>query len=151
MALRFFRHGELHLVVLALVSGRPMHGYDLMAELTRLFGPRYRPSAGSVYPAVEALTNEGLLDVADVDGRRIYSITPVGTEALVNRSAALAAIEVRTGVHLTHRPAIDAALARFDARVRAVASRLDPDRLERLLNEAAERIDAATHDPPEDP
>lgn len=146
MALRFFRHGELHLVVLALVSGRPMHGYDLMAELGRLFGPRYRPSAGSIYPAVEALTAEGLLTSEEVAGRRVYSITPLGTEALVARSDALAALEVRTGVHLVHGPRLDAALARFEARVRAAASRLDPDDLERRLDEAAGIIESAARD-----
>lgn len=155
MAMRFFRHGELHLVVLALVSDRPMHGYDLMAELGRLFGPRYRPSAGSIYPAVEALTAEGLLTSAEEAGRRVYSITPVGTEALAARSDALAALEVRTGVHLVHRPRLDAALARFEARVRAAASQLDPDDLERRLDEAAGTIEAATrnlpaHDQPTD-
>ena len=148
MALRFFRHGELHLVVLALVSDRPMHGYDLMAELGRLFGPRYRPSAGSIYPAVEALTTEGLLTSEEVAGRRVYSITPLGTEALAARSDALAALEVRTGVHLVHGPRLDAALARFEARVRAAASQLDPDDLERLLDEAAGTIEAATRNLP---
>lgn len=146
MALRFFRHGELHLVVLALVSGRPMHGYDLMAELGRLFGPRYRPSAGSIYPAVEALTAEGLLTSEEVAGRRVYSITPLGADALTTRSDALAALEVRTGVHLVHGPRLDAALARFEARVRAAASQLDPDDLERCLDEAAGIIESAARD-----
>ncbi|EUA73856.1 hypothetical protein I540_0264 [Mycobacteroides abscessus subsp. bolletii 1513] len=36
---RFFRHGELPLVLLALLAQRPMHGYELMSELSRLFGP----------------------------------------------------------------------------------------------------------------
>jgi len=148
MGVRFFRHGELHLVILAVVSATPMHGYDLMAELGRLFGPAYRPSPGSIYPAVEALTAEGLLEVADTDGRRVYSVTPLGADALATRSAALAALEVRTGVHLAHRSRVDAALARFDARVRHVASRLDPDDLDRLLDAAAGAVEAATTTPP---
>lgn len=145
MGVRFFRHGELHLAVLALVSASPMHGYDLMAELGRLFGPRYRPSAGSVYPAVEALTTEGLLTSAEVDGRRVYSITDVGTQALVDRAPAVAALENRTGVHFAHRPRIDAALARFEARVRAAATRIDPDQLDSLLDVAADAIEATTN------
>ena len=140
MAVRFFRHGELHLVILAIVAATPMHGYDLMAELARLFGPRYRPSAGSIYPAVEALASEGLLTDADVDGRRVYSVTALGSEALTARAGALAAVEVRTGVHLSNRPRIDAALTRFETRVRAVANRLDPDTLDQLLDDAADTI-----------
>jgi DNA-binding PadR family transcriptional regulator len=128
------------LVILAIVAATPMHGYDLMAELARLFGPRYRPSAGSIYPAVEALASEGLLTDADVDGRRVYSVTALGSEALTARAGALAAVEVRTGVHLSNRPRIDAALTRFETRVRAVANRLDPDTLDQLLDDAADTI-----------
>ena len=35
MGKRFFRHGELHLVLLALLSRRPMHGYDLMKDVPK--------------------------------------------------------------------------------------------------------------------
>ena len=37
MSRRFFRHGELPLVLLALLAERPKHGYEIMADLTRLF------------------------------------------------------------------------------------------------------------------
>jgi DNA-binding PadR family transcriptional regulator len=148
MSPRFFRHGELHLVILAIVSTTPMHGYDLMAELARLFGPRYRPSPGSVYPAVEALSAEGLLDATDVDGRKVYSVTATGTDALVTRQAALTALEARTGVRLAHRSRVDTALAHFEATVRGVAGRLDPDTLEHLLEAAAETITSAPHQRP---
>lgn len=148
MGPRFFRHGELHLAILAIVSTTPMHGYDLMAELGGLFGPRYRPSPGSVYPAVEALSAEGLLAVTDVDGRKVYSLTPTGREALVSRQAALTALEARTGVRLAHRSRVDAALAHFEATVRAVAGRIDPDMLDQLLEAAAETITSAPRQRP---
>ena len=57
---RFFRSGELHLVLLALIGERPQHGYELMADLTARFGPGYRASPGSIYPALTALEAEGL-------------------------------------------------------------------------------------------
>jgi DNA-binding PadR family transcriptional regulator len=142
MGKRFFRHGELHLVVLALVSRRPMHGYDLMGELGRLFGPAYRPSAGSIYPAVEGLEAEGLIQGDDASGRRIYELTPSGAEALERRADQLAALELRTGVRLDHRAAVDAALARFGVRVRAVAGQLPPEVLEAQLSAAASVIEA---------
>ena len=61
MAPRFFRHGELPLVVLALLEREPMHGYQVLGELTRRFGDVYVPSAGSVYPAIRALRDDGLV------------------------------------------------------------------------------------------
>src|SRR5207253_2255839 len=81
MSRRFFRHGELPLVLLALMDDRPMHGYEVMSELSRLFGPHYRPSPGTVYPAIEALEAERLVAGEEHDGRTIYETTPAGAEA----------------------------------------------------------------------
>src|SRR5690606_17176655 len=116
--------------------------YDLMGELGRLFGPAYRPSAGSIYPAVEGLEAEGLIRGDEASGRRVYELTPTGAEALEHRADQLAALELRTGVRLDHRAAADAALARFAVRVRAVAGQLPPEVLEAQLSAAAGVIEA---------
>jgi DNA-binding PadR family transcriptional regulator len=139
---RYFRHGELHLVLLALLDARPMHGYELMAELARLFGPAYRPSPGSIYPAVSALEAEGLVtSVAHAD-RRVHHLTDAGATALAQRLDDLAALESRTGARLRTSDAVDAALSRLSARVRAVAGRADHGQIERVLDDAADRIEA---------
>src|SRR5680860_396049 len=98
MGNRFFRHGELHLVLLALLTERPMHGYELMGELGERFGPAYRPSAGSVYPALDALTAEGLIDAQPDSDPTAYRVTPIGERALTRRSRDLLRLEQRTGV-----------------------------------------------------
>src|SRR5688500_6715088 len=96
---RFFRYGELPLVVLHLLDGQPLRGFDLMAELDRLFGPAYRASAGTVYPALAALESEGLISRTDLDPQR-YALTAVGRQSLDARRAMLSVIENRTGVAL---------------------------------------------------
>lgn len=136
-----FRHGELHLVVLALLERQPMHGYQLMGELTRLFAPRYRASPGSVYPAIEALSEAGLVSGSDEGGRRIYALTPSGSEALRARLHEVAAIEARTGVRLARPGDIEDSLDRFLARVRSVAPRVDLETLEEALAAAATHIE----------
>ncbi|WP_293678532.1 PadR family transcriptional regulator, partial [uncultured Phenylobacterium sp.] len=45
---RFFGHGDLRIVILALLEERPRHGYELMKELEERTGGAYRPSAGVV-------------------------------------------------------------------------------------------------------
>lgn len=137
----FFRHGELHLVVLALLAHEPMHGYQLMGELTRLFGPGYRPSPGSVYPGIEALTEAGLITGSDKGGRRILTLTAAGSEALSRRAHELVAIEARTGARLAAADDVEAALDRFVARIRAAASRFDPVMVAKALDAAAEHIE----------
>src|SRR6478672_3104898 len=98
---RLFRHGELHLVILCLLSERPMHGYQLLARLSELFGSRYRPSPGSVYPALAALKAEGLvLGEERSTGRTTYRVTATGKKAIAARADALAALEQRTGVRI---------------------------------------------------
>lgn len=139
----FFQHGELALVLLALVRRRPMHGYDLLSELGRVL-PSYRPSPGSVYPALAALVEEGLLESSSESGRRrVYRITRVGRDALARRRAALAAFEVRTGARLGLQEVAEAALDRLRARVLEVAERVEPDRLEKILDGAARAVEAA--------
>ena len=142
MPRRFFRHGELPLVLLALLAERPRHGYEIMAELKRLFGPRYRPSPGSVYPAIEALHAEGLIDGQIHDAKTTYRVTPTGEQALQARRDALAALEVRTGVRFGDADSIELVLDRFRARLVPLSGRVDPQAIAAVLQRAAADIES---------
>ena|SRR5688572_7718568 len=142
MSRRFFRHGELPLVLLTLLADRPRHGYEVMSELARLFGPRYRPSPGSVYPAVEALEAEGLLEGETHDGRTVYRTTEVGNQALADRAGDLAALEVRTGARVRETESLEPRLARFQARLAPLSGRVDADAVEAILDRVAEEIES---------
>ena|SRR5947209_3431770 len=137
---RFFRSGELHLVLLALLGSRPQHGYELLSQLAARFGPAYQPSPGSVYPALSALEAEGLLLAEDDGDRRVYRLSTAGTKALEERRVLLGTIEARTGARLDDA-SVEPALARFGARVRAVADRVDPADLQAALDQAAARVE----------
>src|SRR3954451_18709386 len=141
MSRRFFRHGELPLVLLALIDDHPMHGYEVMSELARLFGPAYRPSPGSVYPAVEALEAEGLVEGEEGDGRRTFRTTEAGAEALAEREDALAALELRTAVRIRRSDTLEPALARFKARLVPLSGRVDADAVAAILDRAAAEIE----------
>jgi DNA-binding PadR family transcriptional regulator len=140
MAPRYFRHGELPLVVLAILAGQPMHPYELMAELARLC-PHYRPSPGSVYPAVDALASEGLLVGDPRDGKTIYRTTGDGDRALEARADMLAAFEVRTGVRLARGDSLETVLARFRARLIPLAGRVDSEAVAEVLDRSAAEIE----------
>ena len=142
MSRRFFRHGELHLVLLSLLSRRPMHGYQLMSELSRLFGPRYRPSPGSIYPALEALEAEGLLEGEAAGGRTTFSITPAGADALAARIDDLAAFEHRAGVSVLGVETLELAVAVFKARLAPIAARIDFATVASVLDRAATEIES---------
>jgi DNA-binding PadR family transcriptional regulator len=140
---RFFRSGELPLVLLALLDERPKHGYELMLDLQERFGPAYQASPGSIYPALNALEAERLI-VGDAQGdRRVYRLSHDGRDALSRRRPGLEQLEQRTGTRLTN-PSAESALARFAARVRPLVAHVDVDDLERVLDDAAEQIERLT-------
>ena len=111
-----------------------MHGYELMSELAGRMGARYKPSPGSIYPAVSSLAAEGLVDAALQGGRKVYSLTALGSDALATRAGELTRIEEDLGVRFSEDSA-DAALARFSRRARELAPGIGLDAFEATLRE----------------
>lgn len=88
-----FGHGRLRLYLLSLLAEAPKHGYELIQALSERFGGTYAPSAGTVYPRLAKLEEEGLV-TKEADGRKtVYSITDAGREELANRQSDLGDIE----------------------------------------------------------
>lgn len=87
---RLFGHGDLRLWLLKLLDEEPRHGYEIIAGLEEQFLGVYSPSAGTVYPRLAALEQEGLIEVVREDeGRKIYGLTGAGREELHARRAEL--------------------------------------------------------------
>jgi len=68
-----------------LVAEEPRNGYQIMQQLEERSGGAWRPSPGSVYPALAQLEDEGLIRTEEVDGRRSFVITDAGSEAIAER------------------------------------------------------------------
>ncbi|MEW9551511.1 PadR family transcriptional regulator [Nonomuraea sp. NPDC050783] len=79
---RFFGPGELRLAVLALIAEQPGHGYQVMSRLADRFNGTYEPSAGSIYPTLQLLEDEGLVRVEQADGRKVHHVTDEGRRAV---------------------------------------------------------------------
>jgi DNA-binding PadR family transcriptional regulator len=88
-----FAHGALRLYILALLEEGPAHGYDMIRALSDRFGGTYAPSAGTVYPRLAKLQDEGLVRTSAEGRRTIYSITAAGKEELDNRRDELLTVE----------------------------------------------------------
>jgi DNA-binding PadR family transcriptional regulator len=90
-----FAHGHLRLYLLSLLadSDTGMHGYELIQALGDRFGGTYVPSAGTIYPRLAKLEEEGLVTKA-ADGRKtVYAITDAGRAELAARESELDGIE----------------------------------------------------------
>ena len=88
-----FGHGQLRLYLLRLLADRPMHGYEIIQALSDQSGGTYAPSAGTIYPRLGKLEEEGLV-TKEADGRKtVYAITDAGRAELDVREPELVGIE----------------------------------------------------------
>lgn len=79
--------GDVRAAVLALLALEPMHGYQIIREIEERSGGVWKPSAGSVYPTLQLLADEGLITAEELSGRKTYSLTDAGREAADAREA----------------------------------------------------------------
>jgi len=89
---RFFGPGEVRLALLSMLGEAPMHGYELMKRLEERSGGIYRASAGTVYPTLQQLEDEGLVASETQDGKKIYRLTDAGRRELERNEEAVRAI-----------------------------------------------------------
>lgn len=73
--------GDVRAAVLALLAEKPMHGYQIIREIEERSGGSWKPSAGSVYPTLQLLSDEGLISAEESNGRKTYSLTESGRAA----------------------------------------------------------------------
>lgn len=93
----FFRSGEVRLALLSLLDQAPGHGYDLMKRLEERSGGLYQASAGTIYPVLQQLEDEGLVRSRESDGKKVYEITDAGRAELGRQEDAVADIWTRAG------------------------------------------------------
>lgn len=88
-----FGHGRLRLYLLKLLDEKPRHGYDVIRRLQDRFLGVYAPSAGTVYPRLARLEEEGLVTHDQEGGRKVYRLTDAGREELRRREDELSELE----------------------------------------------------------
>jgi DNA-binding PadR family transcriptional regulator len=81
------RRGDIRTAALLLLAEEPRNGYSIMQELEERSQGVWRPSPGSVYPALAQLEDEGLIRSEEVDARKRFAITDAGRETLAKRPA----------------------------------------------------------------
>ena len=122
--------GNVRGLLLAALLNGPAHGYELMRRLEEQAGGRWRPSPGSVYPLLQLLEDEGLVQGRDENGRKVYELTESGRAAAdqgqlrdlaAGTAAASAHLDLRSEVHRLH------------AAARQVGTTGDPGQLDQAL------------------
>jgi DNA-binding PadR family transcriptional regulator len=94
---RLLGHGDLKLLLLALIEQQPRHGYELIRTIEEMFHGQYSPSPGAVYPTLTMLEEIGHASVENEQGgRKLYAITAEGRAFLQENRAAVEAMTERT-------------------------------------------------------
>jgi DNA-binding PadR family transcriptional regulator len=77
--------GDVRTAALLLLAEEPRNGYQIMQELEERSDGLWRPSPGSVYPALQQLEDEGLIRSEEAEGRRLYHLTDAGRAYVAER------------------------------------------------------------------
>lgn len=72
------RRGDVRVALLRLLTEEPRNGYQMIEEIVRRSGGVWRPSPGSVYPALQQMEDEGLVRGEETGGSRLYRLTEEG-------------------------------------------------------------------------
>jgi DNA-binding PadR family transcriptional regulator len=81
------RRGDIRTAALLLLAEEPRNGYQIMQEVEERSGGVWRPSPGSVYPALQQLEDEGLIRSQEQDGRKQFVLTEAGRKVVEERGS----------------------------------------------------------------
>ncbi len=91
------RRGDVRPAVLRLLAEAPMHGYQIIQELSARSDGAWNPSAGSVYPTLQQLADEGLVVAEETAGKKVFSLTDDGLAAVAKIAGQPAPWEAAAG------------------------------------------------------
>ncbi|MDH6196471.1 DNA-binding PadR family transcriptional regulator [Mycobacterium frederiksbergense] len=76
------RRGDVRAAILTLLTERPMHGYEMTQEIAARTNNLWKPSPGSVYPTLQLLVDEGLIEPTETEGsKKTFDLTAEGRQA----------------------------------------------------------------------
>ncbi|MFI5801431.1 PadR family transcriptional regulator [Streptomyces sp. NPDC051561] len=136
------RRGDVRAAALALLSERPMHGYEMIQELESRTGGVWRPSPGSLYPALQLLQDEGLVTADDSSGKRLLTLTEAGREARAAAGEQRPWEQITAGVPPVHKALRDGIeqIATATRQVAAVGTDEDKAKAAQILTDTRKAL-----------
>ena len=88
-AFHFFAKGDFGSLILHVLEDKPMHRYEIMKAIEERFHGFYKPSPGTIYPALKALGRRKYVSIVGENHRKTYRITTGGRRYLRNQRAGI--------------------------------------------------------------
>jgi len=85
------RRGDVRAAILDVLAVEPMNGYQIIQQIAERSGGAWKPSPGSVYPTVQQLEDEGLVEGHEGQGRRLLRLSDEGRQYVAEHPDELAA------------------------------------------------------------
>ncbi len=137
------RRGDVRAAVLALLAEEPMHGYEMIKEIEERTEGAWTPSAGSIYPTLQMLEDEGLIRGEEKDGKRRFTLTEAAAAEQKEKAGEEAPWDsVRAGAAPEHMQ-LRVSVAKLHQAIGQVLHAADEDqrkRVRELLEETRRRI-----------
>ncbi len=136
------RRGQVRESILALLTEQPMNGYQMMQTLAERTQGLWRPSPGAVYPALNQLQDEGLIESFDNEGQNAFRLTDSGREAAAGLDAPWSAVNAAFGDGDTMR-SLWHELGSLAGATKEVVRTATPDQVEQataIISEARRRL-----------
>src|SRR3954466_6165162 len=91
------RRGDVRSAILDVLreaegSGEQVNGYQVIQQISERSDGEWRPSPGSVYPTIQQLEDEGLIETDDAGGRRAIRLTDAGDAWIAEHTAEVDAV-----------------------------------------------------------
>jgi DNA-binding PadR family transcriptional regulator len=134
--------GDVRAAVLALLAEQPMHGYQIITEISERSHGAWKPSAGSVYPTLQLLSDEGLITATESNGRKTYALTETG-RIVADEAAGTPPWEstgLKDSARVSGLPRAGMELAQVAAQVARSGSSAQVDEAIAVLDEARRRL-----------
>jgi DNA-binding PadR family transcriptional regulator len=85
------KRGDVRAAILDVLSSQPMNGYQIIQQIAERSSGAWKPSPGSVYPTLQQLEDEGLVEGTETEGRRVLRLTDAGQRYVVEHPDEMAA------------------------------------------------------------
>ncbi len=89
--------GDVRAAILLLLAEQPRHGYEILTELADRSDGQWQPSPGSIYPVLKRLARDGLVEPAQQDGKRVFTLTDEGAAVVEQERSAWGEPWAQTG------------------------------------------------------
>jgi DNA-binding PadR family transcriptional regulator len=133
------RRGDVRIAILSLLAEQPRNGYGLIKEITDRSGGTWYPSPGSIYPTLQQLVDEELIEPTGDGKRTEFRLTAAGTEWVESHAEELAQIWQSADARLE----ADAGLHESIAKLMGVIHQLRFAASDAQRDKAIEKLDEA--------